>query len=114
MASGQLVWLTMAMISPNTREVDEAESESASRYVAGTEMFIDSSSSLRIEEEIDLALPRLALELLATKQVIAVLPEVFLQHTRSVTQEVGRPLAWGGRVESIPRPRGSPNGVEAR
>jgi type VI secretion system protein ImpJ len=62
-ASGQLVWLTMPMISPNTREVDEAEAESASRYVAGTEMFIDSSSPLRIEEEIDLALPRLALEL---------------------------------------------------
>ncbi len=65
-ASGQFVWLTMPTISPNTREVDEADSDSASRYVAGTEMFIDSSSSLRIEEEIDLALPRLALELRKT------------------------------------------------
>jgi type VI secretion system protein ImpJ len=65
-ASGQLVWLTMPMISPNTREVDEAGSESASRYIAGTEMFIDSSSPLRIEEELDLALPRLALELRKT------------------------------------------------
>jgi type VI secretion system protein ImpJ len=65
-ASGQLVWLTMPMFSPNTREVDETGSESASRYVAGTEMFIDSSSALRVEEEIDLALPRLALELRRT------------------------------------------------
>jgi type VI secretion system protein ImpJ len=65
-AAGQMVWLTLPMFSPNTREVDEPHNESASRYVAGTEMFIDSSSSLRIEEEIDLALPRLALELRKT------------------------------------------------
>ena len=65
-ASGQLIWLTLPMMGPNTREVDEVHSESASRYVPGTETFIDTSSSLRIEEEIDLALPRLALELRKT------------------------------------------------
>lgn len=62
-AAGQLVWLTLPMFSPNTREVDDAEAESASRYVPGTETFIDTTSALRSEEEIDLALPRLALEI---------------------------------------------------
>ena len=62
-AGGQMVWLTLPMVSPNTREVDAAKSESASRYVEATEIFLDTTSELAIEEEIDLALPRFALEL---------------------------------------------------
>ncbi|WP_342362966.1 type VI secretion system baseplate subunit TssK [Terrarubrum flagellatum] len=65
-AAGQFLWLTMPMATSNSREVDQPETESASRYVAGLEMFIDSTSSLRIEEEIDIASPRLALELRKT------------------------------------------------
>jgi predicted component of type VI protein secretion system len=52
--------------APNTREVDEARIDSASRYVRAAETFIDSTSSLRIEEEIDIAYPRLAFELRKT------------------------------------------------
>ena len=42
------------------------QAESASRFVPATEMLIDSTSPLRIEEEIDIAHPRLAFELRRT------------------------------------------------
>jgi len=65
-AAGQIVWLSLPLASPNTREVEDALSGSASRYVPATEMLIDSTASLRIEEEIDVAHPRLSLELRKT------------------------------------------------
>ena len=68
MAAGQVVWLCMPVAAPNTREVDEASSESASRYTKGAETFIDSTSSMRIDEEIDIAYPRLSFELRKTSK----------------------------------------------
>jgi type VI secretion system protein ImpJ len=65
-AAGQIVWLMMPLSAPNTREVDEAAADSASRYTRGTETFIDSTSALRIEEEIEIASPRLSFELRRT------------------------------------------------
>jgi type VI secretion system protein ImpJ len=65
-AAGQIAWLMMPLAAPNTREVDEASADSASRYVRGTETFIDSTSALRIEEEIEIASPRLSFELRKT------------------------------------------------
>jgi type VI secretion system protein ImpJ len=65
-ASQQIAWLTMPMASANMREADDRESESAARYVTHSEPFIDSTSSLRIEEEVDIAFPRLSLELRKT------------------------------------------------
>jgi type VI secretion system protein ImpJ len=65
-AAGQTAWLTMPAAAPNTREVDDETNGSASRYIRGAETFIDSSSPLRIEEEIDIAHPRLAFELRRT------------------------------------------------
>ncbi|MGF9759351.1 type VI secretion system baseplate subunit TssK [Microvirga sp. 0TCS3.31] len=62
-ATNQLAWMMLPAASANAREVEEAEAESASRYVPATEMVIDSTSSLRVEEEIDVAHPRLSLEL---------------------------------------------------
>jgi type VI secretion system protein ImpJ len=62
-AAGQVVWLMMPVAAPNTREVDEDRTDSASRYVRSSETFIDSTSALRIEEEIDIAYPRLSFEL---------------------------------------------------
>ncbi|MBN9495009.1 type VI secretion system baseplate subunit TssK, partial [bacterium] len=47
-------------------EVEDRESESASRFTNSPETFIDSTSSLRIEEQIEIAYPRLALELRRT------------------------------------------------
>ena len=65
-AAGQVLWLSMPVAAPNTREVDEPSSESASRFIKGAETFIDATSQLRIEEEIDVAYPRLAFELRKT------------------------------------------------
>jgi type VI secretion system protein ImpJ len=65
-AAGLYVWLLMPMAYPNTREVDANEAESASRFVSSAETFIDSTSKLRIEEEIDIALPRFTFEIRKT------------------------------------------------
>lgn len=65
-ALNQLAWLSLPVAAPNTREVDERNSESASRFTRDDETFIDSTSSLRIEEVIDVAYPRLAFELRKT------------------------------------------------
>src|ERR671912_163912 len=65
-AAKQVAWLRMPVASPNTREVEDGAADSASRYVPGTEMLIDSTSLLRVEEEIDVAHPRLAFELRKT------------------------------------------------
>jgi type VI secretion system protein ImpJ len=65
-AAGQICWLSLPVAASNTREVDDKSAESASRYVKGAETFIDSTSALRIEEEIDIAYPRLAFELRKT------------------------------------------------
>ncbi|MGY4290281.1 type VI secretion system ImpJ/VasE family protein [Bradyrhizobium sp. LM2.7] len=67
-AAGQIVWLMMPVAAPNTREVDEDRTDSASRYVRTSETFIDSTSALRIEEEIDIAYPRLSFELRKTSK----------------------------------------------
>ena len=56
----------MPVAAANTREVDDQDAESASRFSRGSETFIDSTSALRIEEEIDIAYPRLAFELRKT------------------------------------------------
>lgn len=65
-AAAQIVWLFMPVAAPNTREVDERGSDSASRYTLGAETFIDSTSPLRIEEGVDVAYPRLSFELRKT------------------------------------------------
>jgi type VI secretion system protein ImpJ len=63
-AAGQIVWLTLPMAASNAREVDDREG--ASRFSVGPETLIDSTSALRIEEEIDLAHPRLRFEVRKT------------------------------------------------
>jgi type VI secretion system protein ImpJ len=65
-AAGQIVWLSLPVAAPNTREIDDKEADTASRYIRGAEMFVDSTSTLRIEEEIDIAHPRLGFELRKT------------------------------------------------
>jgi type VI secretion system protein ImpJ len=65
-AAGQITWLSMPVAAPNTREVDDKDADSASRYHRASETFIDSTSALRIEEEIDIAFPRLSFELRKT------------------------------------------------
>ncbi len=65
-AAGQLVWLAMPAKAINAREVAQDGADGASRFVAGAATVIDSSSHLRIEEEIEVAYPRLAYEVRKT------------------------------------------------
>ncbi|MBN9454863.1 MAG: type VI secretion system baseplate subunit TssK [Bosea sp.] len=67
-AAGQIVWLSLPLAAANTREVEDTLNGSASRYVPANEMLIDSTASLRTEEEIDVAHPRLTLELRKTSK----------------------------------------------
>lgn len=62
-AAQQTLWLSMPIAASNAREVDAPEADSASRFTIGSERFIDSTSALRVEEEIDLAYPRFGFEL---------------------------------------------------
>jgi type VI secretion system protein ImpJ len=66
--AGQIAWLVMPLAAPNTREVDESTADSASRYIRTSETFIDSTSSLRVEEEVEIAVPRLSFELRKTSK----------------------------------------------
>lgn len=59
----QWVVLSLPLGSPNTREVDDGSAASASRFVQASTRVIDSVSALRVEEEIDIAYPRLSFEL---------------------------------------------------
>jgi type VI secretion system protein ImpJ len=65
-AAGQLIWLTMPARADNSREVSAERAENAARFVVGSETVIDSTSNLRIEEEIEVAYPRLAYEIRKT------------------------------------------------
>jgi type VI secretion system protein ImpJ len=65
-AAGLFVWLCMPMAQPNSREVDEPESDSGSRYVVNYETLIDASSAMQIEEEVDVAVPRFSYEIRKT------------------------------------------------
>jgi len=65
-AAGQLVWLAMPAKALNSREVSHDKTDNAARFVAASETVIDSTSHLRIEEEIDVAYPRLAYEIRKT------------------------------------------------
>lgn len=65
-AAKQLLWLTMPVAAANTREVDEPTSATASRYVTASETLIDSTAAMRVEEEIDVAYPRLGFDLRKT------------------------------------------------
>lgn len=65
-AAGQMIWLVMPEALANTREVDGPQSDGASRFVTRSETIIDATSNLRIEQEIDIATPRLAFDIRKT------------------------------------------------
>jgi type VI secretion system protein ImpJ len=65
-AAKLIAWLSLPIASSNSREVDAKDAQSAARFGVAAETFIDSTSPLRIEEEIDVAYPRLSLDLRKT------------------------------------------------
>ncbi len=60
--SNMLVGLSLPAIARNSREIDFPDSDSASRYWRASGSVIDSAAETRMEEEIDIAYPRLAYE----------------------------------------------------
>ena len=65
-AAGQLVWLTAPAHASNAREASPEKGDNAARYVSAPQMVVDSTSHLRVEEEIEVAHPRLAFEVRKT------------------------------------------------
>jgi type VI secretion system protein ImpJ len=65
-AAQQIAWLSMPVAAANMREADDRESDSAARFVIGSETFIDATAALRLEEEVDIVFPRLGFELRKT------------------------------------------------
>jgi len=66
-AEGKFVWLTVPMAEPNSREIGmHDESSRATRYVLDRERIADSASAMRLEQDLDIAHPRLSLEVRAT------------------------------------------------
>ena len=64
-SDGMGVWLTLPDQVMNGREV-AMEAEAGSRYVLGAETVADSASALRLEQQIEVASPRLELDIRAT------------------------------------------------
>ena len=64
-AAGQTVWLMLPVAVANTREVDRSE-RSPARFLTGVEKVVDSTSDLRVEEDIEVAHPRLQFEIRST------------------------------------------------
>ncbi len=62
----QTVWLVLPSSVINGREVDMAEGASGSRYTRDIETVIDSSVGMHVEQEIEVAHPRLAFEIRKT------------------------------------------------
>lgn len=61
-AQGKRLWLCLPASVPNAREFDRPDGEVASRFATGEETFRDSAADRQIEEAIEVAHPRLTLE----------------------------------------------------
>lgn len=62
----QTVWLSVPISTDNGREVDMLESPSGSRYVRDLESVVDSTSSMHVEQEIEVAHLRTAFDIRKT------------------------------------------------
>ncbi len=104
-ASQQIAWLSMPVAAANMREADDRESESAARFVIGSETFIDSTAALRIEEEVDIAFPRLGLELRKTAKPEKYVPPVLLCRAHpTVDGWINRVIGWiDNKLEELAR-----------
>ena len=65
-AGNLFAWLSLPAALVNGRELDMAEAASASRYVRDLESIVDSAASMHLEEAIEVAHPRLALDIRET------------------------------------------------
>lgn len=66
-SDGQIVWLTLPDQVMNGREVAmDGEAGAATRYIIGAETVADSASAMRLEQQIEVAAPRLELDIRST------------------------------------------------
>ncbi|MCC5975172.1 MAG: type VI secretion system baseplate subunit TssK [Rubellimicrobium sp.] len=65
-AKGLTVWLTLPDTSQNGRDVGLGADAAATRYVLASEMVADNASATRVEQPVDIAVPRLELDLRRT------------------------------------------------
>ena len=66
-AEGKIMWLTLPMAEPNSREVGaDDEGARATRYMLDTARVADSTAAMRLEHDLEVAHPRIALELRKT------------------------------------------------
>lgn len=62
-AAGLFVWLTLPDATPNGREVGLGEEAATTRYRLDTETVTDSATGVRVEQTLEIAVPRLELAL---------------------------------------------------
>lgn len=67
-AAGQLVWLMLPIAVANSREAADRDGNGATRFVRDVETVIDSTADMRVEEEIEVAHPRLTFEVRKTQK----------------------------------------------
>lgn len=68
-AEGNFVWLTMPAATPNMREVGtDDEASRGSRFFLDRERVSDSTAAMRLEQDIEIAQPRLAFDLRKTEK----------------------------------------------
>mgnify|MGYP002876820289 CR=1 FL=1 len=66
-SEGNFIWLTVPMSDPNGREIGtDDETSRATRYVLDRERVADSTAAMRLEHDLEIAHPRLALEVRRT------------------------------------------------
>ncbi|MCB1381081.1 MAG: type VI secretion system baseplate subunit TssK, partial [Alphaproteobacteria bacterium] len=64
---GQYVWLTVPMSEPNMREIGiDDENSRSTRYILGRERVADSAAAMRLEHELEVAHPRISLDVRST------------------------------------------------
>lgn len=85
-AAGQILWLTLPVAPAGAREVGDRDGDRDTRYFADSAMVADATKPARIEEDVDLAKPRLEYELRRTrKEGYSVLPIARVVEVRDKT-----------------------------
>ncbi|PTV95953.1 type VI secretion system protein ImpJ [Rhodobacter aestuarii] len=65
-AAGQFIWLTVPEASPNGRDIGPDEADASTRYRLSSESVADNAAGARIEQLVEIAVPRLELAIRRT------------------------------------------------
>jgi type VI secretion system protein ImpJ len=67
-AAGQLIWLSMPTITAGAREIGERDGNGATRWYVESEAVPDATTPVPVDEDIDVAKPRLSYDLRRTRK----------------------------------------------